>query len=173
VLLVDNKGKTSRVRSFSPLEVQVHSRNRHDAPWQRSMQVFIKSATLRSPVQATLLFRRGAPACAAEKVFYPRDVQNNLASVQFGGFFNSAWREYRGKFVPGVLNMKIIPLFTPLVLLACPLLARAQDTPSVPSADEIVARMGARDDQRQLATEGYAGMRNTLWKMKGCRSMPK
>jgi len=55
--------------------------------------------------------------------------------------------------------MKIIPLFTPLVLLACPLLARAQDTPSVPSADEVVARMGARDAQRQLATEGYAGMR--------------
>ena len=55
--------------------------------------------------------------------------------------------------------MKIIPLFTPLVLLACPLLARDQDTPSVPSADEVVARMGARDAQRQLATEGYAGMR--------------
>jgi len=52
------------------LEVQVHSRNRHDAPWQRSMQVFIKSVTLRSPLQATLLFRRGAPACAVEKVFF-------------------------------------------------------------------------------------------------------
>jgi hypothetical protein len=70
VLLVDNKRKTSWVRSFSPLEVQVHSRNRHDAPWQRSMQVFIKSATLRSPLQATLLFRRGAPACAVERVFF-------------------------------------------------------------------------------------------------------
>lgn len=31
--------------------------------------------------------------------FNPRDVQNNLASPQFGEFFNSAWREYRGKFV--------------------------------------------------------------------------
>jgi outer membrane receptor for ferrienterochelin and colicin len=31
--------------------------------------------------------------------FDPRDVQNNLASPRFGGFFNSAWREYRGKFV--------------------------------------------------------------------------
>jgi Carboxypeptidase regulatory-like domain len=31
--------------------------------------------------------------------FNPRDVQNNLASVRFDGFFNSAWREYRGKFV--------------------------------------------------------------------------
>jgi carboxypeptidase family protein len=31
--------------------------------------------------------------------FNPRDVQNNLASAQFDGFFNSAWREYRGKFV--------------------------------------------------------------------------
>jgi hypothetical protein len=31
--------------------------------------------------------------------FDPRDVQNNLASVRFGEFFNSSWREYRGKFV--------------------------------------------------------------------------
>jgi outer membrane receptor for ferrienterochelin and colicin len=31
--------------------------------------------------------------------FDPRDVQNNLTSVRFGGFFNSSWREYRGKFV--------------------------------------------------------------------------
>jgi hypothetical protein len=31
--------------------------------------------------------------------FDPRDVQNNSASPQFGEFFNSAWREYRGKFV--------------------------------------------------------------------------
>ena len=31
--------------------------------------------------------------------FNPRDVQNNLGSAEFGGFFNNAWREYRGKFV--------------------------------------------------------------------------
>jgi TonB dependent receptor len=31
--------------------------------------------------------------------FDPRDVQNNLASARYGGFFNSSWREYRGKFV--------------------------------------------------------------------------
>lgn len=31
--------------------------------------------------------------------FNPRDVQNNLASAEFGGFYNNAWREYRGKFV--------------------------------------------------------------------------
>jgi hypothetical protein len=31
--------------------------------------------------------------------FNPRDVQSNLASAQFGGFFNNSWREYRGKFV--------------------------------------------------------------------------
>lgn len=31
--------------------------------------------------------------------FNPRDVQNDIASSQFGGFFNDAWREYRGKFV--------------------------------------------------------------------------
>jgi hypothetical protein len=31
--------------------------------------------------------------------FDPRDVQNDLVSARFGGFFNSSWREYRGKFV--------------------------------------------------------------------------
>jgi hypothetical protein len=30
--------------------------------------------------------------------FDPRDVQNSLTSARFGGFFNSSWREYRGKF---------------------------------------------------------------------------
>jgi hypothetical protein len=34
------------------------------------MQVFIKSVTFRSPLQATLLFRRGARACAVKKVFF-------------------------------------------------------------------------------------------------------
>jgi hypothetical protein len=29
----------------------------------------------------------------------PRDVQNDLDSQHFGEFFNSAWREYKGKFV--------------------------------------------------------------------------
>jgi hypothetical protein len=31
--------------------------------------------------------------------FDPRDVQNNIASARFGTFFNTSWREYRGKFV--------------------------------------------------------------------------
>jgi len=31
--------------------------------------------------------------------FDPRDVQNILASTRFGEFFNTSWREYRGKFV--------------------------------------------------------------------------
>src|SRR6266404_5943108 len=31
--------------------------------------------------------------------FDPRDVQNNLTSARFGQFFNTSWREYRGKFV--------------------------------------------------------------------------
>jgi hypothetical protein len=30
--------------------------------------------------------------------FNPRDVQNIDESARFGGFFNNAWREYRGKF---------------------------------------------------------------------------
>lgn len=31
--------------------------------------------------------------------FNPRDVQTVEESARFGGFFNNAWREYRGKFV--------------------------------------------------------------------------
>jgi len=31
--------------------------------------------------------------------FDPRDVQNNIASLRYGEFFNPSWREYRGKFV--------------------------------------------------------------------------
>jgi hypothetical protein len=31
--------------------------------------------------------------------FDPRDVQSNVASARFGEFFNTSWREYRGKFV--------------------------------------------------------------------------
>jgi outer membrane receptor protein involved in Fe transport len=43
--------------------------------------------------------RVGAAAFNLFNHFNPRDVQNNIASARFGGFFNSAWREYRGKFV--------------------------------------------------------------------------
>jgi hypothetical protein len=31
--------------------------------------------------------------------FNPRDVQDIQESPRFGGFFNNAWREFRGKFV--------------------------------------------------------------------------
>jgi hypothetical protein len=61
--------------------------------------------------------------------------------------------------------MKIIALFTPLILLASPLLVRAQNT--VPSPDEIVGRMGAHDAQRQRSTEGYEGMRKYILENEG------
>jgi hypothetical protein len=35
----------------------------------------------------------------------------------------------------------------------------ADESPSLPSATEIVTRMGSRDLQRQVSVEGYAGMR--------------
>jgi hypothetical protein len=61
--------------------------------------------------------------------------------------------------------MNIIAVFTLLVLLAGPLLVSAQDTS--PSADEIVARMGAHDAERQLAMEGYEGMRKYILQNEG------
>jgi len=76
VLLIDNKENKPFWRSFFSLEVQVQLPDRHDVSGCESMRLLIKSGFPR-----------------------PRDVQNNLASAQFGEFFNSAWREYRGKFV--------------------------------------------------------------------------
>lgn len=51
--------------------------------------------------------------------------------------------------------------FLPAVLLLLPasLVLAADDYPSLPTAEEIVARMGSRDLQRQVSIEGYAGMR--------------
>ncbi len=37
--------------------------------------------------------------------------------------------------------------------------AAANESPSLPTAEEIVARMGSRDLRRQVSIEGYAGMR--------------
>src|SRR5258706_13858463 len=37
--------------------------------------------------------------------------------------------------------------------------AAADESPAIPTAEEIVARMGSRDLQRQVSIEGYAGMR--------------
>src|SRR5258708_25806432 len=37
--------------------------------------------------------------------------------------------------------------------------AAADESPSLPTATEIVTRMGSRDLQRQVSIEGYAGMR--------------
>src|SRR5215468_831767 len=43
--------------------------------------------------------RAGAGVFNLFNHFNPRDVQANLASAEFGGFYNNAWREFRGKFV--------------------------------------------------------------------------
>jgi hypothetical protein len=61
--------------------------------------------------------------------------------------------------------MKIIALFTPLILIASPLFVSAQDT--FPSAEEIVASMGTHDAERQLAMEGYEGMRKYILENEG------
>jgi len=49
-------------------------------------------------------------------------------------------------------------LLTALFLLPAAA-AAADESPSIPTAEEIVARMGSRDLQRQVSIEGYAGMR--------------
>jgi hypothetical protein len=54
--------------------------------------------------------------------------------------------------------MKHYFLLTALFLLPASA-AAADESPSLPTAEEIVARMGFRDLQRQVSIEGYAGMR--------------
>jgi MucB/RseB N-terminal domain len=54
--------------------------------------------------------------------------------------------------------MKICFLLVALFLLPVSV-AAADQSPSLPTATEIVTRMGSRDLQRQVSTEGYAGMR--------------
>jgi hypothetical protein len=49
-------------------------------------------------------------------------------------------------------------LLAALFLLPAPL-AAADESPSLPTATEIVTRMGSRDVQRQVSIEGYTGMR--------------
>ena len=50
-------------------------------------------------------------------------------------------------------------LFTALLLLPASSIVAADSSAQVPTADEIVTRMGAHDLQRQTSTQGYAGMR--------------
>jgi negative regulator of sigma E activity len=58
--------------------------------------------------------------------------------------------------------MRILTLLTLLVLICSSLCVNAQNAPTTPRAEEIVARMAARDLQRQLLTEGYAGKRKYI-----------
>jgi len=54
--------------------------------------------------------------------------------------------------------MKNHILLAALLLLPASV-AAADESPSLPTATEIVTRMGSRDLQRQVSIEGYAGMR--------------
>ena len=55
--------------------------------------------------------------------------------------------------------MKPHLLLTALFLLPASSVLAADDSPALPSADEVVSRMAAFDLQRQSSMEGYAGMR--------------
>jgi len=72
---------TNRFPRFESFDLQVSRRFRLPLPH--------KKVRARAGIGAFNLFNH----------FNPRDVQNNLASAEFGGFFNNSWREYRGKFV--------------------------------------------------------------------------
>lgn len=54
--------------------------------------------------------------------------------------------------------MKIHFLLAAFLLLPA-FVSAADESPSLPTATEIISRMGSRDLQRQVSIEGYAGMR--------------
>src|SRR5882757_1226670 len=55
--------------------------------------------------------------------------------------------------------MKHYFLLTALFLLRTSSVVASDDSGPLPTAEEIVTRMGSRDLQRQVSMEGYAGMR--------------
>src|SRR5258708_19936928 len=55
--------------------------------------------------------------------------------------------------------MKYHLLITALFLLPASSVVAADGSGTLPSAEEIVTRMGAHDLQRQVSIEGYVGMR--------------
>ena len=55
--------------------------------------------------------------------------------------------------------MKYHRLFTALLLFSASSIVMADNSVQVPTAEEIVTRMGAHDLQRQASVDGYAGMR--------------
>src|SRR5271165_6712568 len=60
----------------------------------------------------------------------------------------------------GVLTMKYQFLLAALLLVPATSVVAAEDgAGGLPSAEEIVTRMGSRDLQRQVSIEGYEGMR--------------
>jgi outer membrane lipoprotein-sorting protein len=65
--------------------------------------------------------------------------------------------------------MKKHLLFTALFLLPASAAIAADDSGTLPTADQIVARMAARDLQRQSSIEGYAGMRRYVLENQGFR----
>jgi hypothetical protein len=65
--------------------------------------------------------------------------------------------------------MKKHLLFTALFLLPASAAIAADDFGTLPTADQIVARMAALDLQRQSSIEGYAGMRRYVLENQGFR----
>jgi len=57
------------------------------------------------------------------------------------------------------LTIKHYFLLTALLLLPAQSIVAADNSAQVPTAEEIVTRLGAHDLQRQASAEGYAGMR--------------
>ena len=78
----------------------VGPRNTHRYPQFSSFDLQV-SRPLSIPMggERRLKTRVGLAVFNLFNQFNPRDVQNIEESARFGGFFNNAWREYRGKFV--------------------------------------------------------------------------
>jgi len=87
--------------------------------------------------------------------FNPRDVQNDVDSDRFGALLN-AWTEHSGE--NSFWSSKAMRLVSFLLFST---IAVAADTSNaqLPTGDQVVARMLARDNERQATLNGYTAAR--------------
>jgi len=98
--------------------------------------------------------------------FNPRDVQNDIDSDRFGALFNGVGRTFRGKSYLSSSHVHDLVFFRD-----CSRGFRFGS--SHLSGDQVVARMIARDNERQSTFNGYTAARRYVLENRRHHSEPK
>jgi hypothetical protein len=77
----------------------IGSRSTDRFPWFSSLDLQVTRPFALHWGERRIRTRVGFSVFNAFNHFNPRDVQSVVGSANFGGFYNDAWREYRGKLV--------------------------------------------------------------------------